>query len=87
MEYLLALLGVLFGAFIFVNTKRKSAEALLENVETKEKLLEKDKEILSEEAKLKMEEEKRALIEATLKEKKKELSIDEMENFFNRPQQ
>lgn len=59
MEILIGLVGVLAGWLFFERNRRKSAEALNHNLETKEELLEKDKEISNNNASLALEEKRR----------------------------
>lgn len=82
---LIAAVVGLAGLLFYTNTKRKSSEALLENTETKEKLLEIDKNTLETIAEMNMESVERSEAERKLNdEKKKDLSIQELEKFFNR---
>jgi len=70
----------------YQNVKRRSAEALLENTATKEKLLAKDREALKHEATLELEDKLRANVEAERKRKDdKDPSVEELTDFFNRP--
>lgn len=59
MEYLLALVGLLLGAFGYNFLKRKSAESLLENNEVKSKLNEEDKNKAQNDGRLEAEESRR----------------------------
>lgn len=86
MEYLLGIIGLLVGALLFTRTKQKSAESLLENQETKEKLLEVDKAGLVDKANVEVEKEK----VAALKEEHEKVSVNEetikdILDFFNNP--
>lgn len=84
MEYLLGLIALLAGWAFFERTKRKSAEGLNENLETKEKLLEKEKEVFLNEAKLKAEKQKQAELNWQLEEeRKKDETVKEILDFFN----
>lgn len=58
MEYLIAIILALLGGLFYQKTKRESAEALNENQETKEKLLDVDKSNLEDKARLEVEKEK-----------------------------
>lgn len=82
---LIAAVVGLVGLVFYTNSKRKSSEALLENTETKKKLLDIDKNTLETIAELNMESMERSEAERKLNdEKKKDLTIKELENFFNR---
>lgn len=85
MEYLIGLIAVLVGLLFYSNTKRKSSEALLDNVETKEKLNKIDKEANKTEAQLAIEEAKRKQVDEMYnKEQQKKLTLKELEEFFTR---
>lgn len=58
MDYLIAMIACLLGYGFYQKSKRNSAEARNENIETKEKLLDKDRSIANNDAAL-SEEEKR----------------------------
>ena len=78
MEYLLGLVGVLLGALYLTNTKKKSAEALLQNQATKEKTLEQDRDIAKNNGLLDAEEQKRKELENVKKDP------TDPADFFNR---
>lgn len=65
---LLLVIGGLIGAFFYQRSKRRSAEALNENVETKEKLLNLDKEKNTNDANLLLENERRNDLRKQLEE-------------------
>ena len=80
---LAGILSLLAGLFFWERGKRKSAEALLENQATKEKLTEIDGKINVNEAKLEVEEDRRkALQEDMKKEQDKDVSTKDVEDFF-----
>lgn len=66
MEYIIGLVLSLLGALLYTNTKRKSAEALLSNSKTKDRLNEEDKDIAKNSGLLEAEVEKRKEIEKRL---------------------
>lgn len=80
-------IGAAFAALLawlfYERSKRKSAEGLLENQETKEKLIEKDKQINVHEANLEVEESKREELKKQMREIETNESIEELEKFFN----
>lgn len=71
MEYLLGLLGLLAGAVGYLFVKKKSAEALLTNTETKEKVLDLEKERAKKEMAAELEAMKRDLEAKNAEERKK----------------
>ena len=79
MSYLLGLLGLLLGGLLYNNTKRKSAEVLIENLEVKNQANALDKEASKNSGLLEAEEEKRKAIE----EKKNEESNKDPVDFIN----
>lgn len=79
MEYLLGLIALLFGGFLYTNTKKKSAEALLENNEVHKEANKLDKEVSKNEGLLEAEEIKRKEIE----EKKNEQVGQDPVDFIN----
>lgn len=84
--YLIVGLAALGGLFLYEKSKRKSAEALNENVETKEKLNELNKDIIKNEALNEAEEEKRKQIEKESEEKKNEkVDRDNLLDWLNKP--
>ncbi len=77
-EFLGLLSGILGFACLYLFTKKKSAEAINKNIETKEKLLDIEKEKVENKVVIDMEEEKRKQIL-----KKGDLSNEELADFFN----
>lgn len=85
-QYIVGIILALIGYIIYSDGKRKSAEALLENLETKKKLNEGDKEIAKNEGLEQSEEEYREFLKkAAEKEKDKEKSLEELKDQFNKP--
>lgn len=85
MEYIIGIIGVLFGALYWQTNKRKIAEARNENILTKEKLNDINKEIaknsgIIESETLKQEELKRDLENA----KTNDLSVNDVLNIINK---
>lgn len=85
LQGILAGLAALFAALFFIERfRRKSAEGLLENVETKEKIVGIDKEINKNEAEIKTEETKREEIKKELNnELNKSSNEKDLEDFLN----
>lgn len=83
---ILLIIAGLVGLFAFERSKRQSAEALLENQETKEKILDKDKEIANNNANLNVEASKQDELKKNIEEGKKDenSSPEDLANFFNR---
>lgn len=76
----------LLGALFFQKSKKDSAEALLTNLDTKNKLNELDKTISQNDGQLASEELKRQQLEQELEKKKNETpSIDDLNKFLNKP--
>lgn len=85
MEYLLGLLLGLVGLLVYEKTKRKSAESLLENTETKEKDVTLQKDQIKNDALVEAEKIKQNQIKEEIKEKLNEtVNIDTIINFFNK---
>lgn len=75
----------LVGWLLYERNKRKSAEALNDNIETKEKVLNIEKDIKKNEGLIEAEEAKRESLKETLdKAKNEEVSTDNILEFFNR---
>jgi len=74
----------LFGWGLFNKVKRNSAEALLENTETKEKANKIDEEIAKNQGLEKVEEEKRKEIQDNMPDLTKPLNIKDILDFFNK---
>lgn len=72
MEYILALFGLLLGALGWNFVKRRSAEALLQNNETKSKLNEQDKNKAQNDGLLAAEDKRREELEKDADARKKE---------------
>ena len=84
MEYILSIGGLLIGALFFQWQKRKSAEAVLDNVETNKKVDQEEAKVIKNEALAQAEEEKRLDIKNQGEEKKNEKdNLDDLERFFN----
>ncbi len=83
-QYLIGLIVVLFGGLVYNRTKKQSAEALLENQETKEKLLNVDKSALVDKANLEAEKQKTEELKADHdKVGPNEENIKDILDFFN----
>jgi hypothetical protein len=83
-DILIGIIVLLGGGFLFVNSKRKTAEGLLQNQETKEKLLDIDKSSLKDQAALELEKQKtEALREEHEKPGLNEENVKNILNFFN----
>lgn len=82
-KYIVAGFGGLFLYFTW--SKKQSAEALLLNQDTKQQLLDKDKQINQDKAVLDVEAEKRKQLEDSANKQKKDVSNEELTNFFNDP--
>lgn len=84
MEYIIGIILALLGGLAYQTTKRKSAEGLLENVETKEKNLKLDKDIAKNEGLAEAEKEKRDSLKEEMKEKLNEsVTPGDITDFFN----
>lgn len=84
MEYLIALLGLMGGAVVWLFVKKQSAEALNLNNDTKSKLNDLGKDIAKNEGLLSSEAEKRKEIENNIsKEKSTNESLEDLKGFFN----
>jgi len=76
----------LLGALFFQKSKKDSAEALLTNLDTKNKLNELDKTISQNDGQLLSEALKRMELEKELEKKKNETpSVDDLNKFLNKP--
>lgn len=86
MEVLIGIIVALLAGLFYSNTKRKSAEALLENNDAAKKLNQKDHSIEKEKAQLDAEEAKRKELEKVRQEKEgSDVSQKDLEDFFNDP--
>lgn len=83
MSYLIGLGIVGAATLVYLYIKKQSAEALLENVDTKEKVNELGKDIAKNDGLLEAEEEKRAQLEKEKNEKLKDTSVSDLIDFFN----
>lgn len=87
MDLLTILFGViaaLVGGFFYQKSKKDSAEALLQNQDTKKALNELDKTVAKNDGLLTAEEEKRKQLEKDLEaEKAKDVSQKDLTDFFN----
>ena len=79
-ETLVALIVGLVGAFLFQRSKTKSAEAINDNLEIKEDLLEKKKEIIKNQGLIEAEEQKREEI----KNDEKNPTLIDIADYINR---
>jgi Flp pilus assembly protein TadB len=83
-KYLLAAIGLLLGGFFFQRSKRKSAEALLENQESKEQVQAIEAEKHKTDASLQLEEERREDIKENAENEKAKPVIDsDLLDFLN----
>lgn len=84
MTYLIGAIIGLVGFIFFQKTKKDSAEALLENLTTKEKTNALDSSIAKNDGTLQSEEEKRKAIETDTKNKEVPLGQKDLIDFFNK---
>lgn len=85
-EYIIGIILSLIGYIIWSDNKRKSAESLLNNLDTKKALNEADKQISKNEGLEEAELEKRRIIEEELQHNKSEGdSLEDLKNQFNKP--
>jgi hypothetical protein len=86
MEYIFGLISVLFGSAVFLYIRGQSAQALLDNLKTKEKLNESDKDIANKQGNLQAESDKRNDLAKDLnQEKGKDETLENLKDFFNTP--
>lgn len=89
MEIILSLLGVLglaVGAFLFQRGRANNAEALLQNLETKQELNTIDQTIAKNDGLIQSEEQKRSELEKQAQdEKAKEVTQEDLLKFLNDP--
>lgn len=83
MEYLFGVIAILAGLFVFERSKRKSAEAVSNNVEVKEKVQQEQGKMDKVDAKLELEEAIRAQLEADLKNQLNRKLNEDLAKFFN----
>lgn len=85
MQILLGIVALLVGGLFFERSRRKSAEGLLDNLKTKEEILEKDKQINENNALKTNEELKRNQLNQDIEtEKNSKDNNEDLENFFNK---
>jgi len=84
MELLLGVIALLFGGLLYVNNKRKTAEALNENEESLEQVREIDLKIGSNKDKIKSEEDLRKQKEQEMTNAKKDSDMANVIDFLNR---
>lgn len=82
MEYLYGIIVVLLGGIFFLNGKKKSAEALVNNDESKKELNKLDQDIAKNTGLLDAEEEKRKQIQKEIDLAKQN---DDLARYFNTP--
>jgi hypothetical protein len=79
MDYLIGLVVILLGGLLFERTKRKSAEGILNNLESKKEVLKIETETSKNKGLLEAEEEKRKEI----KNEEDKKSLDDIARFLN----
>jgi len=82
MEYVIGVIALLIGGLVYERTKRKSSEAILENLDSKKKDGKLEAEVIKDQARLEVESEKREEIK---NEPIKDVSVDDLVDFFNKP--
>ena len=83
---LIGIIGILVGGFLYQRSRANNAQALNENIKTKEELNELDKTIAKNDGLLQSEEEKRAELEKQAQdEKAKEVTQEDLLKFLNDP--
>jgi cell fate regulator YaaT (PSP1 superfamily) len=83
MEYLVGLIAVLTGLFVYERGKRKAAESLNTNLETKEKVQQEQAKMDKVDAQLSVEEAKRVELEAELQKQLNRQLNEDLAKFFN----
>ena len=83
MEYLLGLVAILAGLFVYERSKRKAAESLNTNLESKEKVQQEQAKMDKVDAQIAVEEAKRAELEAELQRKLEGQINENLAKFFN----
>lgn len=84
MIYLIGIIAVLSGLFLFERSKRRSAEAINTNLETKEKVNDIQKDVDINNAEIEVEKQKQADAQKKADEEKaKNVSKDDLLDFFN----
>jgi hypothetical protein len=79
MEYIIGLIVILLGSLFYEKSKRKSAEGVLENLETKKEIIEVEKDVSKNDGLIEAEKEKREEI----KNDKTKKSLSDLARFFN----
>jgi hypothetical protein len=79
MEYVIGLIVILLGSLFYEKSKRKSAEGVLENLETKKEIIEVEKDVSKNDGLIEAEKEKREEI----KNDKTKKSLSDLARFFN----
>ena len=83
---LVIVIGTLTGLYLYERSKRRSAEALNTNIQTKEQVDSIQKNVDVNDANIKVEEQKQAdAKKAADEEKAKDVSKDDLLDFFNKP--
>lgn len=83
MEYLVGLIAILAGLFVYERSKRKAAESLNVNLETKEKVQQEQAKMDKVDAQLAVEEAKRAELDAELQRQLNGKINETLAKFFN----
>lgn len=83
MEYLIGLVAILAGLFVYERSKREAAESLNNNLETKGKVQQEQAKMDKVDAKIAVEETKRAELGVELQRKLEEQTNENLTNFFN----
>ena len=83
MEYLIGLIAVLAGLFIYEKGKRKAAESLNENLETKEQVQQEQAKVDKVNAQLDAEEAKRKELQEQLNKQADKAINETLAKFFN----
>lgn len=83
MEYLLGTIAVLVGLLVYEKSKRKTAESLNTNLESKEKVQQEQAKIDKVDAQLELEETKRKELEDQLDKKAERILNEKLAEFFN----
>lgn len=83
--YIVGAFSLIAGLFFYERAKRRAAESLNDNLDTKEKVLDKQKKVMENEISLEKEEQLREEELTKLEEKKNEdLSVSNLVDFFNK---
>lgn len=83
MEYVIGIIGLLVGGLIYERVKRKSSEALLENLDSKKEDAKAEAQNEKSKALLEVEQEKREGLQN--EEIKPESDLSKLADFFNKP--